>query len=386
MKNKKTEYVYRWSLRYIEEHRFSNDTKMLSENAARRLLGCSRETVRLAYDRLEQEGLIERRRGSGTYFRRENALTHNLSTGETTRKIGLILQGRLTSPSDVMIEGMKSVFDPYNIDLHVYLTDNQFFNERRLLETVSFQGYNGFIVDGVKSSFLSPNMDCYQALYRRNIPVIFYNNYYRDLPYPRVKVNNRRAAELLISELLHAGHSNIAGIFVYDNIQSVEKFHGMLSVLYRHRIEFTDSCVKWLSSDEVLRKATVRSIRHFLRELPRTTTVVCCNYRIYTSVMEALSSMNKKVPDDCSLVCFDYIGDDYESKGITCTVHRGYDMGVHIASQLMHMIEDQQIHEKRYSYQMSPLFYTGSSVRRLAPLSRANCIISTKEAPSEIFS
>lgn len=365
MKNKKSEQVYRWSLRYIEERRFSNDTKMLSENAVKRLLGCSRETVRMAYDRLEAEGLIERRRGSGTYFKREKALTHNLSVEEASGKIGLILQGRLTSPSDVMIDGMKSIFEPKNIDLHVYLTDNQFFNERRLLETVSFQGYSGFIVDGVKSSFLSPNMDCYQALYRRNIPVIFYNNYYRDLPYPRVGVNNRRASELLLSEVVHAGHSKIAGIFVYDNIQSIEKFHGMLSVLYRHRIEFTDDCVKWLSSDEVLRKSTVKAIRHFLRELPRITAVVCCNYRIYTLVMEALAEMNRQVPRDCSVVCFDYIGDDYAKKGVTCTVHRGYDLGVHIAQQLTRMIEDQNIHEKQYSYQMSPLLYTGNSVRRL---------------------
>ena len=365
MKNKKWEQVYRWSLRYIEEHRFSNDTKMLSENALRRLLGCSRDTVRMAYDRLEKEGLIERSRGSGTYFKREAALTQDLSVGEAAGKIGLILQGRLPSPSDVMIEGMKCIFDPHNMDLHVYLTDNKFFNERKLLETVSFQGYSGLIVDGVKSSFLSPNMDLYQALYRRNIPVVFYNNYYRDLPYPKVGVNNRRAAELLLKEVIRAGHSNIAGVFVYDNIQSIEKFHGMLDVLYRHRIEFTDDCVKWFSSDEVRRKSTVKKIRHFLRELPRTTAVVCCNYRIYLLVKEALAGMNRRIPEDCSVVCFDYIGDDYETEGVTCTIHRGYDLGIHIAQQMMQMIEDKKISEKRYSYQMSPLLYIGSSVRRL---------------------
>ncbi len=367
MRDKKSQQVYRWSLRYIEEHRFSNNTQMPSENTVRRMFGFSRETVRAAYDKLEEEGLIERRKGSGTYIRKDKAISHDLSDPDVMWKIGLILQGRVTSPSDVMIQGMKSVFAANNADLHVYLTDNKFFNERRLLETVSFQGYSGFIVDGVKSGIISPNIDCYQNLYRRNIPVIFYNNYYRELPYPRVVVDNRRAAELLINELIRAGHKNIAGFFVYDNIQSIEKFHGMLSVLYRHRIDFTDDCVRWISSDEVMKKSGLRTIRRFLKELPKTTAVVCCNYRIYTLVREVLSDWGQSIPEDYSVVCFDYTGDDYEELGVTCTVHRGYDLGVHIAQQLMKMIENRSVSQKEYSYQMSPLLYTGTSVSCLTP-------------------
>ena len=75
MKDRKTEQVYRWALQYIEEHRFSNETKMPSENAAKRLLEVSRQTVNVAYDQLEAEGYIERRQGSGTYIRKEKALT-----------------------------------------------------------------------------------------------------------------------------------------------------------------------------------------------------------------------------------------------------------------------------------------------------------------------
>ena len=363
MKDRKTEQVYRWALQYIEEHRFSNETKMPSENAAKRLLEVSRQTVHVAYDQLEAEGYIERRQGSGTYIRKEKALTGAKNQENTALKIGLILQGRATSPSDIMIDGMKSVFSKYRAELHVYLTDNQFFHERRLLQTIGEQGYAGFIVDGVKSSFITPNMDVYKKLYRRKMPIVFYNNYYRDLPYPRDGVNNEKAAELLMNELITKGHRNLAGIFVYDNIQSIEKFQGMLSVLYRRNIEFPDDHVKWLSSDEVSKKLHTQSIRHFLKEIPRTTAIVCCNYRIYTLVRKVLDEQNLSVPEDYSVVCFDYTGNDYQEKGITCTVHRGYDLGVHIAEQFIHMIKDQDINEQQYSYKMSPLLYVGTSVR-----------------------
>lgn len=366
MKDKKSNQVYRWCLQYIAAHRFSNNMKMPSENSVKRLFGFSRETIRNAYDQLEADGLIVRRRGSGTYINKAGALSHDLSLNDTSRKIGLISQGRITSPSDTMIQGIQDVLSQHNISLSVYVTDNQFFNERKLLETISFQGYRGFIIDGVKSSFISPNIDCYQALYRKKFPIIFYNNYYRDLAYPKVSVNNHKAAYFLIGKLIKAGHRNITGFFVYDNIQSIEKFQGMLDILRRHKITFTDEQVKWLSSDETMSQINSKVIKRFLNTTSRSTAIVCCNYSIYALVMKILSEQNMRVPEDYSVVCFDYTKDDYEETGVTCTIHRGYDMGVHMAQQIIKMIQDHSIDQKLYSYTMSPSLYAGNSVQQLS--------------------
>lgn len=367
MKDKKSHQVYRWCLQYIAAHRFSNNMKMPSENSVKRLFGFSRETIRTAYDQLEAEGLIERHQGSGTYINKAKAISYDLGLNDTPRKIGLISQGRITSPSDTMIQGIQDVLSEHNINLSVFVTDNQFFNERKLLETISFQGYRGFIIDGVKSSFISPNIDCYQALYHKNFPIIFYNNYYKELAYPKVCVNNHKAAHFLIGELIKAGHRNITGFFVYDNIQSIEKFHGMLDILRRHKITFTDDQVKWLSSDETMSQINGKVIKRFLNAASKSTAIVCCNYSIYTLVMKILSEQNMQVPKDYSVVCFDYTKDDYEKAGVTCTIHRGYDMGVHMARQIIKMIEDHSIDSKKYSYTMSPSLYIGTSVQQLSP-------------------
>ena len=50
---------------------------------------------------------------------------------------------------------------------------NKFANERRCLQAVVNQGFQGFIVDGVKASLLNPNLDYYQKIYQKRIPVIF---------------------------------------------------------------------------------------------------------------------------------------------------------------------------------------------------------------------
>ena len=201
----KTGQVYRWILAYIDENKFSGNQKLPSENALSRRLSVSRETVRAAFDRLVRDGVVYKVRGSGTYFNKDLALSRELNTGDAPRRIGLILQGQDVSANSRLIEGVKSVLPAGLVDLSVFLTDNKFANERRCLQTVMLQNFSGFIVDGVKASLLNPNLDCYQELYRRRIPVVFYNNYYKNLRYPRVIVNDRECADELMELLIAAG-------------------------------------------------------------------------------------------------------------------------------------------------------------------------------------
>ena len=219
--DRKSEQVYLWLLAYIDENKFSENQKVPSENALCRRLNVSRETVRVAMEQLVQEGLIYRVKGSGTYFHKDQALSRELSDKNAKCKIGLILQGQDPNANSKLIDGIRSVLAEQRVDLHIFLTDNKFSNERRCLQTVVHQNFQGFIVDGVKASIMSPNLDCYQELYRRRIPVIFYNNYYKNLRYPRVIVNDMECAEKLVGRLIQAGHKRIAGIFVYDTYQKI---------------------------------------------------------------------------------------------------------------------------------------------------------------------
>ena len=363
--DRKSEQVYRWLLAYIDENKFSSNQKLPSENALCRKLNVSRETVRVAMHQLVQEGLIYRVRGSGTYFHKDQAISRELTDKNAMWKIGLILQGQDPDANSALIEGVRSVLADHRADLHVFLTDNKFSNERRCLQTVVHQNFHGFIVDGVKASILNPNLDCYKELYRRRIPVIFYNNYYKALNYPRVIVNDTQCAHQLVGKLIRAGHQNIAGIFVYDNYQSVEKFQGMAETMRKFDVELKDHYIKWCISDEVLSPGYSRFIEKFLRGLPRCTAIVCCNYTIYRLVRQVLEKMGKHVPKDYSMVCFDYSGVDPDREGITCSVARSYEMGCELGRRLTRMIENKDCDDKNYSYVMKPMIHEGSSIREI---------------------
>ena len=213
-----------------------------------------------------------------------------------------------------------------------------------------------------RQSLLNPNLDCYQRIYQKRIPVIFYNNYYKNLKCPRVVVNDPRCAEELIGLLIREGHRNIAGIFVSDNYQSIEKFQGMAAVLQKNGVEYQDDYVKWCVSDEAHDARFIRSIDHFLKRLPQCTAVVCCNYMIYQLVRQVLEKQGKRVPQDCSLVCFDYSNDDWEEQGVTCSVHQGYRIGQEVASRLMRMIRNKDCDDLGYTYVLAPEIYLGRTV------------------------
>ena len=48
--------------------------------------------------------------------------------------------------------------------------------------------------------------------------------------------------------------------------------------------------------------------------------IVCCNYIIYRLVMKTLQKMGKTVPEDYSLVCFDYSEDTYRQEDVTLSL------------------------------------------------------------------
>ncbi len=363
--DKKSEQIYIWMRSYIDENKFADNSKLPSENVISHRLKVSRETVRTALARLAEEGLIRKVKGSGTYINKEVALTKELGGNSGTIKLGLVLQGQDTNANSALLEGIRSVLPTDEVELRIFLTDNKFSNERRCLLTVVHQGFQGFIVDGVKASLLNPNLDCYKQIYQKNIPVIFYNNYYKDLDYPRVISNDKQCADRLLGLLIKAGHKHIAGIFIYDNYQSIEKFQGMATALKRYEAELQDDYIKWCISNEAHDERFIHSIERFLKGIPKCTAIVCCNYMIYRLVRQALKIQGKKIPEDYSVVCFDYSGEDWEQEGITCSIHQGYQIGKEVASRLLKMIERKACIGQEYSCFMQPKIYIGNSIRQV---------------------
>lgn len=83
---------------------------------------------------------------------------------------------------------------------------------------------------------------------------------------------------------------------------------------------------------------------------------------IYRLVKQVLSAHNKRIPEDYSVVCFDYSGSDWEEEGVTCSIHQGEKIGEQVATRLLKMIERKDCEEKNYSCILPPEIFEGRSI------------------------
>ncbi len=313
--------------------------------------------------KLAEEGYVYTVKGSGTFFHKSRALMHNNLTDNGKIKIGFIAQGQDFNASSNIVQGIKQALNNDSVELKIFITDNKLANERKCLEAC-YTGFHGLIVDGVKASILNPNLDCYSTIYEKDIRVIFYNNYYMHTQFPKVIIDDAQCADELIRRLTEFGHRHIAGIFVYDNYQGIEKYKGYVKSLIRYGAVFDDKYVKWCISDETYDKKNFpRTLMKFIKGLPKATAIVCCNYMILKMVLQMMDLNGKHIPDDYSIVCFDYSKKDWEQYGITSSIHPGFDMGLEVSNRILQMVQDANYKTHDYSYIFPPNIYDGDSIR-----------------------
>ena len=82
---KKYQKLYNWGRTLITSGVIKNGDKFPSENILQKKFGYSRQTVRTALAQLEEEGLISRVKGSGTYVSYDD-----MGADEEKPRIGLI--------------------------------------------------------------------------------------------------------------------------------------------------------------------------------------------------------------------------------------------------------------------------------------------------------
>lgn len=362
---KKYEQVQYYILSFIEQKSFTEDIRLPSENYLCKRLGVSRETVRTALAKLAEEGIIYTRKGSGTYVNKRVHLERQMPEKGGKTRIAVIVQGQDYNANKNLLKGIKEALREDSVELKIFYTDNKIANERKCLLSCGSH-FHGLIVDGVKASVLNPNLDCYAELYERDVRVIFYNNYYVDAQFPRVTIADGQCADELVRRLTEAGHTHIAGIFVYDNYQGIEKYKGYLRSLIKYGAFYDDSYVKWFISDETYdSKELNRSLKRFLSSVPETTALVCCNYMILNAALAVLRSEGKHVPQDYSVVAFDYSDTDWVDSGITASIHPGYEMGLEVGKRIYQMVKDSEYKIHDYSYTFKPTIYDGWSIKKL---------------------
>lgn len=276
---------YKWLAEQLRKRVYENMekgvTRLPTEQELCYRYRVSRQTVRQSLSLLEQEGLIVRRQGSGSYIT-------GLTSGNNV--ISVLIANDQDAHYAALLSDLRQALSLRGFSSGVYLTNNRTHTERAILSALKDSPPRGLIVEGVKSALPNPNLDLYRQLKSMRIPMVFLSGCYAAFSQePCVKEDNAAGSALLTRHLLEQGHREIGGIFKVDDMQGIERYQGFMEAMQEYGITVPDERICWYCAEEPESFAESAS-SDFLSYMAQTrlrgcTAVICHNdevaYRIF---------------------------------------------------------------------------------------------------------
>lgn len=349
--------LVKWMKEQIETKKLVPGQKMYSENTLKEMFGVSRQTVRHAVGVLENEGMIRRIQGSGTYIN-DNRLA-NLTKRMRVSVVTTYVDGYIFPRT---IRGIENVLLEAGYSVQIAFTNNQHGREKTILEDIiSRDEVSGLIVEPTKSGIPNPNLRLYQEIRKKRIPVIFINSYYPQLKIPYVSINDHMAGWKMTRYLISMGHEKIGGIFKLDDGQGRARFSGYMDAMMDAGLEVEDGQIVWVDTEEKqhLEKVSDKVLERF----QDCTAVFCYNDEVAFGLLDIFKKHGIRVPRDISVASVDdselaILGD----VPIASTPHPMERLGGKAAENLLHMIKDPSF-DANYEFEVDVV--PRDSVRRL---------------------
>lgn len=357
----KTKYkiLTMWLESRIKDGTYKPGDKLCSENKLCQMFSVSRNTVRHALNELESNGLLDSRRGSGTYVRKNPIL---LQKAAKNIAVGLTYLDDYIFPN--ILNGIYKILTQFGYSIILGITYNRPENEAQFLNSCLEKNVEGVLIEASRSAFFSANIPIFEKYAARNIPVVFLNAYYKHLDCNYVIMDDRYGGYLAAMKLLNAGHRNIGGIFKYDDMQGRRRYEGFSTALRQNGVQLNEQRnIIWYTTENIDNIYSGKYDGKLLQRLHGCTAIVCYNDKIAVRAVSILLEHGYKVPDDFSIISFDNsslsISGDIK---LTTLTYDGEKLGEKAAQGLYQIITEKI---GKFNYILEPKLIERDSVRNL---------------------
>jgi GntR family transcriptional regulator of arabinose operon len=316
------EQLYNYVVKEITAGRLQPGDRVPSEKELAGQFGVSRITSKKALERLRQDGLIERMRGRGSFVSTDvsaaklQGLASEAAAKESRESrhlVGLLLPDLSDSYGLRLVRSVDSSLREQGYYMLLCCTNGRSQEEEQAIAASVEMGADGLIVFPVHGEFYSERL---LRLVLDHYPLVLVDRYLKGIPACSVFTDNRAAAADLTDYLIERGHTELA--FVSPPAQGTsaieERIQGVTAALAARGVSFDpqDCSIELYSTlpgafntENVSRDAD--TIRRFLDAHPQVTALVACEYNIALVLEHTLAGMGRRVPEDCSIVCFDSV-------------------------------------------------------------------------------
>lgn len=312
----------------------------------------SRQTVRHALKILSDEGLITKRQGSGSYSNKKEDLIRH-------KKVALLVSSDSEYLYPLLIKDIRDQLLLSEIQLDIYLTNQQAHEERNILYNLLQDPPAGILVEACNSNLKSYNASLYEQLSLSGTSILFLSGSYPNLQsYPSIPTKEYDAGKQAAQYLIDKNHRQICYLFNSDDTFGPERYLGAREYMESAGIKTVDQQFFWYSS-KLVTALREKQDTTFLTELikkiiPAYTAIVCQSDEISYWLMKELSYAGIQVPEDFSVCSFDnsYLSDLSNTK-ITSFSLADNRLGLLAAKYMQNMLTDSNITNTPIAYKLS---------------------------------
>lgn len=326
--------IVEWAKNQIKEKKLSSGDHFYSENELCEIHHVSRQTVRQALTTLENEKILVRRQGSGTFVKAAGGIHEKLSYN-----VGVISTYFSDYIFPSIVTGIELILKQRKVGMQLSITHNQVAEESQALKAMLNQDIRGLIVEPSKSALPNPNMKLYEQIKARGIPVVFFNAKYPWSDFPCVAMDDVAAARIVTDHLFELGHKRISGILSLDDLQGHKRYQGFMESFENHGAPNAEQSVLWYATAE--RKTLFTNSGERVEALLKNSSaVVCYNDNMAIKLLDFCKRLGVRVPEDVSIV-----GIDDSKLASVCEVplttvrHPHQELGECAARRLIEMID-----------------------------------------------
>ncbi len=299
MEEKKYQVLINYIKGQLAEGILGPGDKLFSENEFMNLFQVSRQTVRKAMEILEEEGIINRVKGSGTYIKDKGYKQRG-----DIKRIAVVTTYLDSYIFPRTIQGIESYLFERGYTVQLSFTNNTLERERMVLEDIiQNDDVAGVIVEGTKSGLPNPNLHLYRKLIERKVPIVFINSFYPELKLPHVTLNDVQAAAASVEYLLKKGHKEVGAILKLDDGQGRLRYLGYLQAMLLAGRVVGDKDILWIHTEDAKQLAHCED--RVLELVKSKSAIFCYNDEIAFQLIQLLTKNQIKVPKEVSVIGVD---------------------------------------------------------------------------------
>ena len=350
--------IVNWVKKGIEDKTFKAGDKLPTEDELIKKFSCGRYTARQAISALEEEGLVNRIQGSGSYIAPSEV--ENETQQNSSNIIGVIIRNNRVHIFPEVFRGISEQLSSHGYLMNIFITDNDYIKERQAIENVLAMNPAGIILEPAGSPLVPYNQPIYEELSKK-IPLISFHGRVSDNT-PYIPLQGRKGTQKLARYLIDHGHTKIGSLYCMDEYTVISRYMGFKDEMAANGLEISEENTLWIRRNLLSDIFSDNGNLAVDRMIKNVSAVICHDDRIAYELIKYLHSKNIRVPEDISVVGYDNadIFTDTDIR-LTTIAHPKAKYGENVANGILELINDPDAFSIS-KYAVEPELIEGNSV------------------------